>query len=62
MPVDKKLFAEMMIMYNTKVAADLQPEYFKTVSLKFKNDYYKMAEAYYAKSMFRIRIISQKIR
>lgn len=52
MPVEKKLFAEMMMVYNTKVNPELQPEYFKTISAKFKNDYYKMAETYYAKSMF----------
>lgn len=52
LPTDKKMFAEMMKIYQTKVSNELQPAYFVAVSAKFKNDYYKMADAYFAKTMF----------
>ena len=49
---DKKLFTELMRMYRTDVPIEQQPFLFTTLSSKYKNDYEKMAEKFYGKTIF----------
>ncbi len=49
---DKKLFAAMMRVFHEGVPTDQQPEFFVGQVKKFKADFNKMADVYYAKSIF----------
>ncbi len=52
LPTDKKVWAKMMEMYATEVAADQQPEFLKAISKKYKGNYAKYADEVFAKTMF----------
>jgi hypothetical protein len=51
LPTDKKLFASMLEMYHTDVAAEFQPEYFSKLVAKNKGDFSKLTEYAFGKSI-----------
>lgn len=52
LPTDKKIFAAMLEMFFNNVPAEQQPIYFRNLVLKYKNDYNKLTETLFAKSVF----------
>lgn len=52
MPTDKKLWAEMLKMYYEDVPKEQHPLYLTSMVKKHKGDFYKFADAVYAKSIF----------
>ena len=51
MALDKELFANLFAMYANDVKADQQPEFFATVSKKYKGDWNKFADKVYDNSI-----------
>jgi hypothetical protein len=49
--LDKELFAELFAMYEANIPADQQPEFFATVSKKYKGDWNKFAEKVFESSI-----------
>lgn len=52
MPTDQRLMAGMYKMYSENIAADQQPEIFKTIADEYQNDFAKFAENVYSTSVF----------
>lgn len=51
MALDKELFASLFAMYAKDIKAEQQPEFFATVSKKYKGDWNKFADKVYDKSI-----------
>lgn len=51
MPVDKKIFRELMPLYVKEVRKDLQPAIFEMINTKYDGDFNKYAEILFNKSM-----------
>jgi len=51
-PTDKKVWAQMMMMYSKNVAIDQQPKYLIDAAKKYKGDFNKWTEKVYSKSIF----------
>lgn len=52
MPTDKKVTAALFKFYSEDIPKDLQPEFFKKYTDKYKGDFSKLTEKMYAKSVF----------
>ena len=52
MPIDRKLFSELLKMYRADVPKEQQPFLFTELSAKYKEDFEAMAEKFYDKSIF----------
>ncbi|MFH2143715.1 MAG: S46 family peptidase [Bacteroidota bacterium] len=52
LPTDKKIFAAMMEMYYNNVPVEQQPAYFRSLVEKNKNNYTKLTETLFAKTVF----------
>ena len=50
--IDKQVFAAMMKAYSEDIPKEYQPEEFKKIVAKFKGDFNKMADQYFAKTSF----------
>lgn len=61
LPTDKKLFVAMMDMYSKDVDKLYQPEYFTTMTSKYKGDFNAFADDVYSKSAFRDSVEANKL-
>ena len=61
-PTDKKLMSDLLKIYDTNVADSLKPTYFTDMRTRYKNDFEKLAETLYKKSVFdEEKVMKEKI-